>query len=333
MSRVPTLEDVARAAGVSRATASRVVRGDVNVHGEKVLAVEGAIKSLGYVPNTSARSLATRSTDAIALIVPEPDARVFADPFFGTAVAAVSSRLADSDKQLLLVLSGGPGGPERLRRFIRARHADGLVVMSHHDGGTWAQILSDADAPVVFIGRPPTGVDALFVDVDNVEGGRVAARRLMARGRHRLAVITGALDMPAGRDRLEGFCEELAVHGIGPVTTEIGDFTATSGEAAAERLLASGLDIDGIFAGNDLTAIGALRRLTRAGIDVPDDIALIGFDDIAIARESINDLTTIANPATELSTLATSMLLDLLGGARPESIVLQDLVLRERGTG
>jgi len=332
VNRAPTLEDVARVAGVSRATASRVVRGDVNVLPDRSTAVRRAIESLGYVPNSAARSLVTRSTGAIALIVPEPDARVFTDPFFGTAVAAISERLTGADKQLILVLSGSDVQGDRLERFVRGGHADGLLVMSHHEGGPSLQVLPHATVPVVYIGRPPTGTDSLFVDVDNVHGGRIAAERLIARGCTRIATITGPQDMGAAVDRLQGFLTALDEAGLRPARVEYGDFSATSGESAADRMLSDGAEVDAVFAANDLMAIGALRHFTAAGMRVPSDVAIVGFDDIAISAEQINALTTVANPVSRLGALGTSMLLDAIAGRCPEPLILRDLELRERST-
>lgn len=333
MNVAPTLEDVARAAGVSRATASRVVRGDVRVTGPRADAVRRAVRDLGYVPNNAARALVTRSTDAIALIVPEPGARVFTDPFFGTAVAAISARLALANKQLLLVMAETPSDHDRLRRFLHGGHADGLLVISHHEDDTAHDELAAAGVPVVHIGRPlGSGADALFVDVDNVEGGRRAARRLVERGCTRLATITGPGNMAAALDRLAGFEEVARESGVEVVAVLPGDFTFASGETAAEGLLALDRRPDGVFVANDLMAIGALRRIESAGLRVPDEIAIVGFDDIDLAAANLNRLTTVVNPVSELGTLATSMLLDAVAGARPEPMVLGDPVLRVRAT-
>ena len=197
-----TLEDVARVAGVSRATVSRVVRGDVQVRRDKVAKVEQAVRELGYVPNNAARSLASRQTGAVALIVPEHESRVFTDPFFVSAISGVTAGLDESDKQLLLVLSS-PQDHARTRRFLRGGHADGLLVVSHHEGDLSVEVLREASAPVVFIGRPPEGLTAPFVDLDNTEGGRLAAEHLLSRGRRRIAMVCGPQDMPAAVDRRE----------------------------------------------------------------------------------------------------------------------------------
>lgn len=319
--RGATLEDVARVAGVSRATVSRVVRGDVQVRGDKVAKVETAVRELGYVPNTAARSLASRRSGAVALIVPEHEARVFTDPFFGTAISGVSAGLAAGDKQLLLVLSD-PEGDARTRRFLRGGHADGLLVMSHHDGDLSDGVLEEAGVPVVFIGRCPDGLGAASVDLDNVEGGRLAARHLIDRGRRRIAMIGGPQDMPAAVDRREGFEQELAAAGLEPSWLSFGDFTLASGERETNALLASGTGFDALFASSDLMALGALKKLEGQGLRIPEDVAVIGFDDIDSAADETISLTTVVNPGRQLAARASATLLDLIAGRDTERHVV-----------
>lgn len=327
--RSPTLEDVAQMAGVSRATASRVVRGDVKVAPEKVATVQAAVRELGYVPNNAARNLVSRRSGAIALIVPEHESRVFTDPFFVTAISGVSAGLAPSDEQLLLVLSS-PADHARTRRFVRGAHADGLLVVSHHEGDLSVEVLREASVPVVFIGRPPQGHRAPFVDLDNVEGGRLAARHLVERGLRRIAMICGPQDMPAARDRREGFEQELARAGLEPVWQSCGDFTLVSGERETAALLASGTSFDALFTSSDLMALGALKKLEGQGVRVPEDVAVMGFDDISAAADEAIALTTVLNPGRRLAELAATMLLDLIADRHTqEQVVLApELVVR-----
>ncbi|ASK64730.1 LacI family transcriptional regulator [Brachybacterium avium] len=320
--RGPTLEDVARVAGVSRATVSRVVRGDVQVHQDKVDAVQAAVHTLGYVPNNAARSLASRQTGAVALIVPEHESRVFTDPFFVSAISGVTAGLDPGDKQLLLVLTS-PEDRARIRRFLRGGHADGLLVVSHHEGDLTEEMLEEATVPVVFIGRPPRGCSAPFVDLDNTGGGRLAARHLLERGRRRIALICGPQDMPAAVDRRIGIETELAEAGITPVWRSYGDFTLASGEREMAALLASDTSFDAVFASSDLMALGVLKKLEGRGIRVPDDVAVVGFDDIASAADDTISLTTVVNPGRRLAELGATMLLDLLAGRETaQSLVL-----------
>lgn len=328
----PTLEDVARVAGVSRATVSRVVRGDVKVRADKVADVERAVHELGYVPNSAARSLASRRTGAVALVVPEHESRVFTDPFLVTAISGVSAGLEPGDEQLLLLLSR-PEDHSRTRRFLRGGHADGLLVVSHHEGDLSVEVLQEATVPVVFIGRPPEGHPAPFVDLDNVEGGRLAARHLVARGRRRIALIGGPPDMPASRDRREGFLAELAAAGLAPVLESSGDFTLASGEREAAALLSADTPFDAVFACSDLMAIGALKRLEARGLRVPEDVAVMGFDDIASASDEAISLSTVVNPGRELAERAATMLLGLIAGTgSAEQVVLAPRLEARRTT-
>ena len=327
--RGATLEDVARVAGVSRATVSRVVRGDVQVRRDKVAKVERAVHELGYVPNNAARSLASRQTGAVALIVPEHESRVFTDPFFVSAISGVTAGLDESDKQLLLVLSS-PQDHARTRRFLRGGHADGLLVVSHHDGDLSVEVLQEAAVPVVFIGRPPAGLTAPFVDLDNTEGGRLAARHLIERGRRRIAMVCGPQDMPAAVDRREGFEKELADAGIESAWLSFGDFTLASGEREATALLESGTEFDALFASSDLMALGALKKLEGRGIHVPEDVAVVGFDDIASAADDTISLTTVVNPGRRLAELGAAMPLDLIAGREIEqrTVLCPELAVR-----
>lgn len=329
--RGPTLEDVARLAGVSRATASRVVRGDVQVRRERSAKVEAAVRELGYVPNNAARSLASRQTGAVALIVPEHETRVFTDPFFSSAITGVAAGLGRADKQLILVMSSSED-ESRTRRFVRGGHVDGLLVMSHHEGDLAEGMLEEAAVPVVFIGRPPGGLSAPCVDLDNREGGRMAARRLIDTGRTRIATICGPMDMPAAVDRRRGFEEELAAAGMTPAAVHLGDFTIASGQRELSAMLAAGTDFDGLFVGSDLMAMGALKKLQADGIRVPQEVALVGFDDIASAADDTISLTTVVNPGRELAERAARMLGDLIAGETTEEIVTLAPRLQVRGT-
>ena len=326
-----TLEDVARVAGVSRATVSRVVRGDVQVRRDKVAKVEQAVRELGYVPNNAARSLASRQTGAVALIVPEHESRVFTDPFFVSAISGVTAGLDESDKQLLLMLSS-PQDHARTRRFLRGGHADGLLVVSHHEGDLSVEVLREASVPVVFIGRPPEGLTAPFVDLDNTEGGRLAAEHLLSRGRRRIAMVCGPQDMPAAVDRREGFEKALADAGLQPAWQSFGDFTLASGERETAALLASGVEFDALFASSDLMALGVLKKLEGQGVRIPEDVAVTGFDDIASAADDTISLTTVINPGRRLAELGARMLVDLIAGREVEQQIVLAPQLAVRST-
>lgn len=313
----PTLDDVAEAAGVSRSTASRAINGGERVSPEAQAAVDAAVARLGYAPNRAARSLVTRRTDSIALVVPEPDAKILTDPFLGGVLRGVSDALVGTDLQLVLLLARPGEQPGHLARYLRSGHVDGAIVASHHRGDQLEPQLAGDPLPVVFVGRPFEGGTVPYVDVDNTAGGRVAARRLLERGCRRLATITGPLDMPVAVDRLTGWRQELNRAGLSVDAVGDGDFTADGGVAAMRQILAEHPDIDGVFAASDLMAAGAIDVLREQGRRVPQDVAVIGFDDLGMAEHMSPRLTTVHNPVVQMVSAATATLLDMLGGAPP----------------
>lgn len=305
----PTLEDLATAAGVSRSTASRAINGGSRVSPEAQAAFDAAVVALGYTPNRAARSLVTRRTSSIALVINEPDARVMMDPFFAAVITGVTEALRDTEMQLVLLMSRVGGDPSRTVRYLRGGHVDGAIVVSHHKADGWTEELAASGLPTVFIGRPwDTGLGIHYVDVDSFEGGRLAALHLAAAGRTRLETITGPPDMTAAEDRLDGWRAGLKEAGLpaGPVAH--GDFTPAGGTEAAERLLAEDRELDGIFAASDLMARGAITALKAAGRSVPGDVAVVGFDDHLTAPGEL-PLTTINQPTVEMAVQAGRFLL------------------------
>ncbi|GAB2454109.1 LacI family DNA-binding transcriptional regulator [Xylanimonas ulmi] len=311
----PTLDDVAREASVSRSTASRAINGGERVSPEAQAAVDDAVARLGYSPNRAARSLVTRRTDSIALVVPEPDTLVLTDPFLTGVIRGVSDGLVGADLQLVLLLNRVDEGPGRLARYLASGHVDGAIVASHHRRDQLESALARAQLPAVFVGRPFGDATHHYVDVDNVAGARLATQRLIDSGRRRIGTITGPLDMPAGIDRLQGWRDTLREHGLRDDAVVECDFTASGGAAAASRLLDAHPDLDGIFAASDLMAEGVLRTLHSRGARVPDDVALVGFDDLGIAQHTSPRLTTVHNPVIRTTMAATAALLALLAGA------------------
>lgn len=310
----PTLDDVARAAGVSRSTASRAINGGDRVSPEAQTAVDDAVARLGYAPNRAARSLVTRRTDSIALVVPEPDARILTDPFLAGVLRGVSEGLTGTELQLVLLLARPGEPPGHIARYLRSGHVDGVIVASHHKEDQLESELMRSHLPSVFVGRPFDTESLHFVDVDNASGGRTATQRLVDRGCTRVATITGPLDMTAAVDRHEAWQHTLEDAGLPAVAVENGDFTVAGGAAAMERILARHPDVDGVFAASDLMATGALQVLRESGRRVPDDVALVGFDALGAERTTPR-LTTVLQPVVEMVTAATATLLDVLGGA------------------
>ncbi|WP_072343264.1 LacI family DNA-binding transcriptional regulator [Actinomyces urinae] len=299
-----TLEDVAARARVSRATASRVVRGEQNVSPKKMKAVRKAIAELGYHPNSAARTLVTKRAGVIAIVIPEPDSRVFSDSFFGRTIQAISRELDRRDSQPVLVFFSTPEESRRTEAFLTSGAVDGAIVLSHHQQSGEIDRLRNTFVPTVFIGRLEQ--DARYwVDSDNYHGGEEAANALIESGCKHPATISGPLNMIAGKDRLAGFTDRLADNNLQAVVHE-GDFTYRSGYDAGQKLLPAIVagEIDGIFVGSDLMASGVLDALkeTKTTFSLP----IIAFDNSPLA-EQLN-LTSITNPTEQLAREATNLL-------------------------
>ncbi len=303
----PTLDAVAARAGVGRGTVSRVVNGSPQVSPEARAAVQAAIAELGYVPNRAARALVTQRTDSVALVVSESEERVFGEPFFAGIVRGISSGLLETSMQLWLAMAQSPAERERVEHHLTSQHVDGALLLSLHDDDPLPGLLEQRGLPTVLGGRPARMLQsdadaAYFVDVDNAGGARQAVEYLIAQGRRRVATLAGPQDMGAGVARLAGYREAVHDH-LGPGRDDLvqyGDFSEASGTAAMRRLLAGTPDIDAVFVASDLMAFGALRALRDADRRVPDDVAVIGFDDAPIARQADPPLTTVHQPVEEM---------------------------------
>ena len=326
----PTLEMVAALAGVSRATVSRVVNGAASVDPHLASTVEQAVRTLNYVPNRAARTLASRRTHTVTLLVPESTSKVFADPFFATVVEGVARYLNTTDYMLNMVTSS-EANPEKTRRYLLGGNVDGVLVVSHHSGDhSWVQL--NGSLPLVFAGRPLTDVaDSYFVEVDNEEGAADATTRLIEGGRRHIATIAGPQDMPPGVDRLAGWRSALLQAGLDDALVETGDFTVDSGAAAMRRLLDRGKPLDGLFAANDQMAAGAYSVILERGLRIPEDIAVVGFDDDYYATSLSQALTTIHHPIAALGEKMAELLVELIEGRPAERIhrLPTSLVVRE----
>ncbi|GIG19880.1 transcriptional regulator [Cellulomonas chitinilytica] len=318
----PTLDEVALRAGVSRSAASRAVNGAPNVSRAKREAVARAVRDLGYVPHATARALATNHAGAVVLAVANDDPALFADPFYAQVIIGVAAELDAADLDLNLVLAAAGPGRQRLKQVLRARRADGVLVMAPR-GADWLAGLSEVtDLPVVFGGRPLGAAPDWYVDADNRGGGRIAAEHLLALGRRRIAMIAGPSDLHAAVERARGVADALAVAGLSAERVAHGDFSPDSGAAAMASLLAAHPDLDGVVAASDNMAAGALRALRAAGRSVPDDVAVVGFDDLAVAQHTDPPLSTVHQPIQALGQEMAKMLLRLVDGERPSPLIL-----------
>lgn len=325
-----TIEEVAASAGVSRSTVSRVVNGSTAVSPAALEAVQRAIAELNYVPNRAARSLARRRTLAIALIVPEDTAQFFGDPFFASVVSGVHARLRRSEYVLtVFIASDDPG--DKMTSYLSSGSIDGAIIVSHHTSDTFVDRVASA-VPVVWGGRPVHETPRDYVvDVDNVASARTATEYLLGRGRRRIAMITGPLTMPVSVDRLGGFRGALEDAGLEPVAVENGRFTHDGGAEAMGRILAAGLAPDAVFVASDLMARGAIEELQARGLRVPDDVAVVGFDDSSAATAASPQLTTVRQPSFAQGEAVASTLVDLLEGRQPARLTIMptELVIRD----
>ncbi|MES4907710.1 MULTISPECIES: LacI family DNA-binding transcriptional regulator [unclassified Streptomyces] len=320
--RQPTLDEVTELAGVSRSVASRALNNAPHVSRAKREAVERAVRQLGYVPNPTARALATRQTGAAALVVSGEDPSIFADPFFAQVIVGASAALEEADLHLMLCLAASDRGRKRVEELLRSKGADGVMLMALRENDPLARMAEEAVMPVVFGGRPVGSAPRWYVDVDNVGGAREATEYLVSRGRTRIAAICGRLDTEAGRARYRGYRDGVLAAGLDPFPPQEGDFTEPSGAAAMAALLANHPDLDGVFAANDNMGAGALRTLREAGRLVPADVAVVGFDDLAVAQIADPPLTTVHQPIAALGREMARMLVALINGQDPTPLIL-----------
>lgn len=329
----PTLEMVAALAGVSRSTVSRVINDSPKVTPEALAAVNAAIEKLGYVPNRAARSLASRRTRAIALVIPENTAKFFADPYFASVIQGAAMRLSATDYTLTLLIASETD-PEKSRRYLQGGNVDGALVLSHHSDDRSYVTLSRT-LPVVFGGRPARhddGPDPVYVDVDNTTAARSITQLLVDAGRRRIATVAGPTDMTAGLDRLEGWRTALEAAGIATDLVEHGDFTPASGAEAMERLLARGEPIDGLFAASAQMADGALSVLRARGLAVPKDVGVVTFDDDYFAQRATPPLTTVDQEEGEVGRTMAELLMRLIEGEEVPRITMMPTTLVRRGS-
>ncbi|MDX3336804.1 LacI family DNA-binding transcriptional regulator [Streptomyces sp. ID03-2B] len=334
----PTLEAVAARAGVSRATASRVVNGGDGVRKPLVDKVLKAVEELGYIPNHAARTLVTRRTGAVAVVIAEPETRFFSDPFFSQQIRGISKELTAHDTQLVLLLVEGPGDFDRIARYLSGGHVDGALAFSLHTDDPVPAITRRAGIPAVYGGRPSWTADpgdqaVPYVDADNRGGARLAVRYLKDLGRRHIAHIGGPSDQTSAMDRLDGYRDVLL--DVDPTLVAAGAFTVESGARAMAELLDRRPDLDAVFVANDLMASGALRVLRERGIAVPEQVALVGFDDMdSVASETDPPLTTIGQEIEEQGRLMARLLLRALdrdrtgSGDVPESVITPVTLVR-----
>ncbi|GEL94605.1 LacI family DNA-binding transcriptional regulator [Cellulomonas composti] len=337
--RAVTLEDVARVAGVSRASVSRVVNGKPDVAQHIVEVVTAAIATTGYVPNRAARALVTRRSDTALVVVSGSDTsregpwgpgEVLSDPIFGRLAGGLMSSLRPRDVHPVLMIALTVEERRRVVTYVREGSADGVLLVSAEAGDPLPEMLTSAGVPVVLFSRPDHELPVGYVDVDNQAGAALAAEHLVRRGCRRIGVITGPLGVPGAQDRLAGFDEAMGRLGVSSVPRVEGTFSVESGIAAMHRLIDEH-HVDGVFASNDNMGVGAVLAVQERGLTVPDDVAVVGFDDSTSALMCRPALTTVRQPIEAMAAQMARLLLEQLDDPNhtPSSTVFEPtLVVR-----
>ena len=326
------LEEIARLSHKSRSTVSRVINNDPHVSDETRTQVMDVVRRLNFHPNAAARSLAAGRTRVLGLVIPTGVSSLFTDPYFPLLVQGVATACNAHDHSVMLWLAE----PEYERRTIgKVMHAgliDGVILASVLTGDPLLQALTEGDLPFVLVGRQPGNDRLNFVDVDNINSAREAVMHLLRQGRRRVATITGLLNTTVGIDRRDGYLAALRQRSL-PSNPELiieSDFTEAGGYAAMQRLLPC--HPDAVFVASDMMAMGALRALREAGRRVPQDVAVVGFDDMPFAERADPPLSTMRQPVQRTGVVAAETLMDLIDNpeAQPRRILMPtELIIRD----
>jgi DNA-binding LacI/PurR family transcriptional regulator len=325
----PKIDDVAAAAGVSRGTVSRVLNGGHWVSPDALEAVNAAIKKTGYRVNPHARSLATNRAHSVAFLLTEPHDKLFEDPNFAELLRGTSDALARHNIPLVLIMAGTEAEQRRATDFITAGHVDGVLLVSSHARTKIAHGIVAAGIPAVACGVP-LGFERKmgYVAADDYGGAKDMLQYLHDQGRSRIATIAGPQDTSGGIQRLNAYRDHQGQND-NEALVSYGDYSRKGGAQAMRELLQTAPGLDAVFAANDLMALGALDVLHETGIRVPEQIAVTGFDDIALSTASHPPLTTVRQPLDRISTEMVRLLLNAIEGERPAVVTLPtELIIR-----
>jgi DNA-binding LacI/PurR family transcriptional regulator len=327
--RRPTIEDVARMAGVSRSTVSRVLNGGVHVRPEAISRVTNAVGALGYSVNQAARNLASGRTGSVAFVISEQSEHLFGDPNFGVLVRTFSRELRSRGQHLLVTTAQDYGEESFLGDYLTAGHVDGVLFSLPRDGEALLDRVASSGPPLVVMGEPLGYEEKLsWVAIDDAAAAFEGVSYLLGQGRSVIGTITGPVDTSSGRGRLEGY--RRAVGRDSPQSLiAFGDWSPASGRAGAQQLLERHPEMDGLFVASDLMALDAMAVLKASGRLVPRDVAVVGFDDSTAAVRADPPLTTVHLPFEQSATEAVRILSELIVEPRPaQHVVLQTRMVR-----
>jgi DNA-binding LacI/PurR family transcriptional regulator len=326
----PTYAEIAKLAGVSEATVSRVLNGDPKVDADRVAAVNKAVDQLGYKKNRAAAALASGRTGLIAVVI-DDDLSVFQDPFWGAITNGISKVLMENEMQTLLLVAPLDNLDSPVAHYLQRGEVDGAIFLQLHKD-TLIKRLAKQNLPLVVNGTPHTSNPFAYVDSDNAGGAYAAVRHLVESGRKTIAKITGDLTNTAAEQRLEGFMAATLEFGLKTPKSLIahGDWSREAGYNQAKKLMSKHPKLDAIFCSNDVMALGAITAIQEVGKLVPADIAVIGFDDSYLAQNSHPGLTSVRQDIAGLGAEAAKMILARLRGEEVDSEILPcELIIRE----
>jgi LacI family transcriptional regulator len=326
------LEDIARLAGVSRSTVSRVINDDPHVAKDTRAKVAEIIRQANYQPNMAARGLAAGRTRILGIVIPRGVADLFSDPYFPLLIQAIASACNALDYSVMLWLAEPEHERRMIRKILYSGLIDGAVVACALMDDPVVNAFAEGQLPFILVGRYPGGGDVSYVDIDNISAARDIVMHLLRLGHRRVATITGPRNMIPGVDRLEGYLTALRQRGLAldPNLIVEGDFTEAGGQAAMQRLLPH--EPEAVFAASDMMAVGALRTLREAGRRVPEDVAVVGFDDMPFSARTDPPLTTVRQPIHRTGRTAAETLIDMIEhpDAMPRRIILPtEIAVRE----
>lgn len=328
-----TLEEIAELSGVSRATVSRVVNNHPNVSDRVRKRVQEVIHQTGYEPNQAARSLASNRSHMIGLFIPlVGQSELFVDPYYGKLIRGISHECNQLNYVLSLFIFDSRDAEQKMfSRIVNSSYVDGFIITASTLDNPYTDMLNQRQIPFVMVGRAADSTNVDTVDADNVGGAYMAVTHLIRNGYKRIAIIAPELTTAVGQDRLQGYRNALQERQL-PINESLiteGDFTFSGGVHAMRQLLP--YDPDAVFGGSDLMALGAIQAIQEAGLRVPEDIAVVGFDDFPAAQTSTPPLTTIRQPVEKSGSIAVQTLIDNIDtqdGTAQRTILPVELIIR-----
>jgi LacI family transcriptional regulator len=316
---VATLEEIAKRAKASRSTVSRVINDDPRVSDATRKRVLSVVKRLNYHPNVAARSLASGRTRILGLVIPERVTGLFSDPYFPILIQGITSACNALDHSVMLWLAEPDYERRMISQILHNGLVDGVILGSMLVDDSLTKSLVESNIPFVLVGRHPTNPRISYVDVDNIASSRKLVSYLIESGFRRIGTITGPRNMIAGVDRLDGYTFALRDHDIpiDPNLICIGDFSENGGYIAMQSLLSQ--KPDAVFAASDTMAVGALRAIREAGLRVPQDIGIVGFDDMPFAERTDPPLTTVRQPIHQAGYTAAETLINFISDSNSQA--------------